>query len=291
MKNTVIAKPTMRSKLRLALGKAYHTLLRFIQWKKHEPYARSFSNKKLPEVHFKHKTILLRKLKDVDMKYQYSKIINLKIAVSQINGIVIHPGETFSFWKAIGKPTYNKGYVDGIVIAGGTVTYGVGGGLCQLSNLIYWMALHTPLQVIERHRHGYDVFPDSNRTQPFGSGATCFYPYGDLMIYNGTNADFQLCVEVGDEYLEGEWRSDISPEYKYEIVEKNHIMKGEYWGGISRHNELYRLIYDQYDNFLFEELVAENHALMMYSPFISESAGTVVTMKNEQSPTMSLPEI
>ena len=271
MKNTVIAKPTIRSKLRLALGKTYYTLLRFIQWKKHEPYAESFNNNKLPEVHFKHKTILLRKLKDVDMKYQYSKIINLKIAVSQINGIVIHPGETFSFWKAIGKPTYNKGYVDGIVIAGGAVTYGVGGGLCQLSNLIYWMTLHTPLQVIERHRHGYDVFPDSNRTQPFGSGATCFYPYGDLMIYNGTKSDFQLCVEVGDEYLEGEWRSDTSPEYKYEIVEKNHIMKGEYWGGISRHNELYRLIYDQYDNFLFEELVAENHALMMYSPFISES--------------------
>lgn len=180
MKNTSIAKPIQRSNLRLALGKTYYSLLRFIQWKKYEPYAKSFSDKKMPEVQFKHKTILLRKLKEVDMQYQYRKIINLKIAVSKINGIVIHPGETFSYWKAIGKPTYNKGYVDGMVIVGGTVTYGVGGGLCQLSNLIYWMTLHTPLHVIERHRHGYDVFPDSNRTQPFGSGATCFYPYGDL---------------------------------------------------------------------------------------------------------------
>ena len=84
MKNTDIAKPILRLNLRLALGKTYYTLLRFIQWKKHEPYAKSFSNKKLPEVHFKHKTILLRKLKEVDMKYQYRKIINLKIAVSQI---------------------------------------------------------------------------------------------------------------------------------------------------------------------------------------------------------------
>ena len=45
-----------------------------------------------------------------------------------------------------------------------------GGGLCQLSNLIYWMTLHTPLTITERYRHSYDVFPDSNRTQPFGSG-------------------------------------------------------------------------------------------------------------------------
>lgn len=42
MKYTVIAKPTIRSKLRLALGKTYYTLLRFIQWKEHEPYAKSF---------------------------------------------------------------------------------------------------------------------------------------------------------------------------------------------------------------------------------------------------------
>ena len=95
------------------------------------------------------------------------------------------------------------------------------------------------------------------------------------MIYNGTKNDYQLCVEVGDEYLEGEWRSDTSPEYKYEIVEKNHIMRGEYWGGFSRHNELYRRIYDQDDSFLFEELVTENHALMMYSPFISESTNNI----------------
>ena len=46
----------------------------------------------------------------------------------------------------------------------------IGGGLCQLSNLIFWMTLHTPLTVTERYRHSHDVFPDANRTQPFGSG-------------------------------------------------------------------------------------------------------------------------
>ncbi|MEI3305467.1 MAG: VanW family protein [Dysosmobacter sp.] len=59
------------------------------------------------------------------------------------------------------------------------------------------MTLHTPLTVVERYRHSHDVFPDANRTQPFGSGATCAYPHRDLMIRNDTQQPFQLCLRVG----------------------------------------------------------------------------------------------
>lgn len=90
----------------------------------------------------------------------------------------------------------------------------------KVTNLIYWMTLHTPLKVVERHHHGYDIFLDSNRTQPFGSGATCFYPYGDLMIHNDTNREFQLCVWVGKKYLFGEWRSTQPSDKQYEIPKK-----------------------------------------------------------------------
>lgn len=209
------------------------------------------------------------------MQYQYNKIIIkiiiLKIAVKQLDGIVRHPGEVFSYWQLIGKPTRRKGYVKGMVLHSGTFCYRVGGGLCQLSNLIFWMTLHPPLAVIERHRHGYDVFPDFNRTQPFGSGATCFYPHGDLMIRNDTDRDFQLTVRVGETHLEGEWRSVFPAEFRYEILEKNHEMRCEYWGGYSRHNELHRKTFDPEGDFLGEEFLLENHALMMYSPFFPES--------------------
>jgi vancomycin resistance protein VanW len=264
-------KPIARSNFRLMAGKAYYSLLRFAKWTTCKPFSKQRDDCRLPIVYFQHKTILLRQLRGVDMQYQYNKIINLKIAVERLNGIIVRPGETFSYWKLIGKPTYRKGYVDGMVLNGGKVATGVGGGLCQLSNLIYWMTLHTPLTVIERHRHGYDVFPDSSRTQPFGSGATCFYPYGDLMIYNGTNHNYQLCISVGKEYLEGEWRSDQLQEYRYEIIEKYHIVKSEFWGGYSRHNELHRKKFDLNDNLIEEEFVVENHALMMYPPFLSAS--------------------
>lgn len=42
----------------------------------------------------------------------------------------------------------------------GEVVRGVGGGLCQLANLLYWMSLHTPLEIAERHQHSFDPFPD-----------------------------------------------------------------------------------------------------------------------------------
>ena len=142
------------------------------------------------------------------MQLQYNKINNLKIATKQLNKIIIKPGETFSYWRLIGNPTKRKGYVDGMILHYGKVTTGIGGGLCQLSNLLYWMTLHTPLTVTERYRHSYDVFPDSNRTQPFGSGATCSYNYLDLQIKNETNNTYQLLVYLTDTHLVGEWRSD-----------------------------------------------------------------------------------
>lgn len=268
-----IQKPIPRSALRLKLGMLYYgTLRRFVWIKNNKQFASSSSADTLPFSCYAHKTLLLRQLKDVDMWMQYHKITNLKLATKRLHGIILRPGEVFSYWKLIGKPTKRKGYLEGMVLRNGCVCTGIGGGLCQLSNLIFWMTIHTPLTVIERHRHGYDVFPDSNRTQPFGSGATCFYPHGDLMIRNDTEEDYQLLLSVGDAFLEGEWRVSAEPTYQYEVVEKNHEMNREYWGGFSRHNELYQQKLDLQGHLIAESLLVKNDAIMMYSPFLSEKA-------------------
>ena len=157
--------PIKRSKTRIFLGKKFYRIKRYADWAFDEKrYARIKSEEKLETVVFKHKTPLLRRLKDVDMQMQYNKVTNLKLAAKRLNGIVIRPGETFSYWRLIGRTTRRKGYVDGMILHYGKVRSGVGGGLCQLSNLIYWMTLHTPLTVTERYRHSYDVFPDSKRS-------------------------------------------------------------------------------------------------------------------------------
>ncbi|MDK2812756.1 MAG: vancomycin resistance protein VanW [Clostridiales bacterium] len=269
-KNGTTLRPKNRSALRIALGNACYGTARKLSWLLHAGRFARQQVPPLPFLQFAHHTPLLRKLKDVDMEYQYNKIINLRLAVKKLNGVVVRPGETLSYWRLVGKPTRRAGYVDGMILRGGKVCSGVGGGLCQLSNLIFWMTLHTPLTVTERHRHGYDVFPDANRTQPFGSGATCFYPHGDLMIQNNTEEAFQLIVWVGEENLYGEWRAMSPPTVEYRIVERAHRMQLEPWGGYSRHNELWRETIDD-GQIICEELVVHNDAMMMYAPFLPEA--------------------
>ncbi|RKD31815.1 VanW family protein [Thermohalobacter berrensis] len=261
--------PKKRSKLRIVMGQKYYRLKRYLEWYfGNKKYARELLTIKLPYVIFTHRTPLIRKLKDVDMWMQYNKVTNLKIATKKLNGILLYPGETFSYWRLIGKPTKKKGYVEGMNLFYGKIRPSVGGGLCQLSNLIYWMTLHTPLTVTERYRHSYDIFPDVNRTQPFGSGATCVYNYLDLQVYNNTDDIYQLIVYLTDDHLVGEWRAETPNPSKYKVYEKKHWITQEYWGGYMRHNIIYRREYDLNGEIINDDYITENHAIMMYNPLI-----------------------
>jgi vancomycin resistance protein VanW len=214
-----------------------------------------------------HSTPLFRKLANADMWMQRNKVINLGIAVGRINGIILEPGETFSFWRAVGNPSALKGYRRAMVLHNGAIGAATGGGLCQLSNLIYWMTLHTPLTVTERWRHTHDVFPDADRTQPFGSGATVSYNYIDLRVKNDTANRYQLAVWVGDSRLLGEWRSDGPCPFRYRVYESEHSISHQPWGGYMRHNVLRRSVYRD-DRLITDGPVAENNAVMMYQPLL-----------------------
>lgn len=264
--------PIHRSKLRLLAGIIYYTIKKYFYWYfSRTNFAKNIENRLEIEI-FTHKTVLLRKLKNVDMWMQENKITNLKIAIKKLNGLTIEQGQIFSYWRQIGKPTKRKGYLAGMVLHNGKVTAGIGGGICQLSNLIYWITLHTPLTVIERWRHGYDVFPDVKRAQPFGSGATCAYPNIDLQIKNNTKQKFQLYLEVNDEYLIGKWLSNKPIKFKYEIFDKDHEIKSEWFGGYSRNNKIFRKIIDKNTNKeIGEEFITENHAIMMYNPLLEHA--------------------
>ena len=271
-KNKQLRPPIHRSWLRLRLGKAYYTGKRYLLWCSPQfHWAKERRGDRLPCVQIQHATPLIRKLRGEDMDLQRNKVTNLKLAVSRLDGVVLHPGETFSYWRLIGKPSRRKGYQAGMVLFLGHIGSDIGGGLCQLSNLIFWMTLHTPLTVVERYRHSHDVFPDAGRTQPFGSGATCAYPHRDLMIRNDTDRDFQLCLRVGETHLEGEWRAMTPPECRYEIVEREPRIEQASWGGYIRHNALWREVYDLKDTLLEEQFLFSNDAIMMYSPLLPEN--------------------
>lgn len=266
-----LASPGKPIPLRRTAGTVYHLAERYLYWYfSGTRFATVRLSRTLPHTVFSHSTPLLRHLRNTDMWLQYNKITNLGIALDRLNGLVVEPGMVFSFWRQLGRPTGRKGYLPGMVLCRGRIVPGIGGGLCQLSNLIYWMTLHTPLTILERWRHGYDVFPDADRKLPFGSGATCAYPAIDLQVGNRTGSAFQLRLRITASHLEGSWHSEKGPEHRYLIIERDHCIRLEPWGGYTRNNRIFRQVFDIGSGELTgESLVAENHAAMMYSPLIA----------------------
>lgn len=242
---------------------------RAIRWLKWIFVVRLATQHKTQELPFRvasHESVLLRKLGTADMRLQQNKIVNLKIASARIDGVIIRPGETFSFWRLVGWPTAGKGYVSGMLLSNGKVLEGVGGGLCQLANLLYWMALHSPLVVAERHHHSFDIFPDSGRVLPFGTGTAVYYNYVDLQFYNPTDLTFQINVGVGEVHLHGEIRSSMLTPESYKIVERDHrFLRSKKTGKIFRENAIYRQAFNKRTgNMLSDELLYRNHSQTLY---------------------------
>ena len=267
--STDIQKPIRRGRLRQIAGRLAYRCARHIHWITHRrTYARTRRTEVLPCLCARHATPLIRNIRSYDLWLQRNKVINLGLAIKRIDGIIVKPGEVFSFWRLVGKPAARKGYLPGMVLREGKVVPGIGGGLCQLSNLIYWMSLHTPLTVTERYRHSYDVFPDADRTQPFGSGATVVYNYRDLCIQNTTDRPWQLILRLTGDDLTGEWRSILPQEQSFQVYEAAHWFSHTWWGANVRHNRIARRIYGPGGELYRDELLVENHALMLYDPFL-----------------------
>lgn len=227
-------------------------------------YALKSCEETLPVTVMSHQSLLMRKLEGTDQILQRNKVDSLRKACKSMNGVLVQPGETFSFWKLVGHPTENRGFPPGLQLSFGKLVSRTGGGLCQLSNLLHWIILHTPLTVTERHRHDLDPFPDYRRTVPFGSGATVFYNYLDFMFRNDTGNVFQLRTWLDDMYLHGEIRADMELPLCRTIQERNHQfvrIRGE----VYRENELWRIITDsETSKIISEELLFRNQMRVQY---------------------------
>lgn len=262
--------------VRVLLGPAVRRTRRELQWRASGADFRVWRAppEGFPYTVARHATPLLRPLSGLDLELQKNKVVNLGLAVSRLDGLVIAPGLRFSFWRHVGKPSYRRGFLDGMVLDHGRVGAGVGGGLCQLTNLVYWMTLHTPLTVVERWRHSYDVFPDAGRTQPFGSGATCAWPALDLQIENRCLFPWRLGLRVTDTHVEGEWACTEPFPGTYEVYEGEHRFAQAGPGSYVRHNILCRRRFDDAGTLVEDVVVAENHALTMYQPFLPAATTT-----------------
>ncbi|OFI39997.1 vancomycin resistance protein [Arthrobacter sp. SW1] len=228
-------------------------------------FARQRDGAALPEVVYRHNSLIRRKLGNVDLHLQENKAVSLGIAAPLVNGVVIRPGETFSFWQLVGRCTSAKGYRVGLTINNGRAESGVGGGLCQFTNLLHWMVLHSELTIVEHHHHGeLDLFPDFNRQIPFGTGTSIVYNYLDYRIRNDTDQNFQFLVHTKDEHLCGELRAERPSALKFHIREEDAYFY-ESGDEVYRHNRIVRLTRDKRTgNVIDTREILENNALVAY---------------------------
>lgn len=114
------------------------------------------------------------------------RIHNVALAASRINGVLIKPGDTFSFNDTIGDISAATGYQSAYIIKNGRTVLGDGGGVCQVSSTLFRAAMNAGLSIVERHAHAYRVhYYEEGGFKP-GLDATVYGPTFDLKFKNTT---------------------------------------------------------------------------------------------------------
>lgn len=112
---------------------------------------------------------------------------NLRIACEAINGVILMPGETFSFNKLVGATTKDKGYDVGHGYLDGEVAEVIGGGICQVASTLYVACVEADLKIVERYMHAYMPSYMGASTD-----ATVYYPYLDYKFKNNTDRPIKV---------------------------------------------------------------------------------------------------
>ena len=114
-----------------------------------------------------------------------SRIYNIELAASRINGTIVAPDQVFSFDQTLGDVSAFTGYKQAYVIQNGHTILGDGGGVCQVSTTLFRAILNSGLPVVERHAHAYRVGYYEEDSPP-GFDATIYVPTVDLKFKNDT---------------------------------------------------------------------------------------------------------
>lgn len=211
-----------------------------------------------------HRSRLIKRAPGVDPVSQENKAVNVRLACEKISGMIIRPGEVFSFWRTVGKTSKRKGYKEGRVIQGNKIITGVGGGLCNLGNTIHLLVLHSPLDVVEFHKHSDALAPDEGKRVPFAAGTSVCYNHIDYRFQNNTDQEVQLLLWVEEEQLCGEIRCEREFPHTYRLVEEDHHFKKE-GEKFYRNSMIYREVLDRASGEVIKkELILKNHSEVLF---------------------------
>ena len=130
--------------------------------------------------------------------------VNITQAAKSINGVVVHPGEEFSFNQTVGPTIEKRGYLKGKIFVNGKESMGVGGGVCQVSSTLFCAVTIMGLETTERHPHSRPV-----KYVPKGYDAATSYGVIDYKFVN--NQPFPVIIEAA---VEGNTLTVLIRQYK-----------------------------------------------------------------------------
>ena len=231
-----------------------------------ERFAGTRQTERLPVVVYAEGNNMIKRGPGIDQKLQQNKADNIRLACSKLNGLVVMPGETFSFWKIVGKTSKRHGFSEGRVLVNGKLVAGVGGGLCNLANTINLLILHSPLTITELHHHSDALAPDPDNIHvPYSAGTSVNYNFIDLRFRNDTAQPVQLCIWCEGDDLHAELRTTQAFPHTYRLTEENHHFHLEDDGKYYRISNIFRETLDRSTGEVINrELNWKNHSEVMF---------------------------
>ena len=121
-----------------------------------------------------------------------NRIFNINVATSRYNGVLIRPGEEFSFVKILGPVDGEHGYLPELVIKKDKTEPEFGGGICQVSTTAFRAAIYSGLEITARRNHAYPV----QYYNPQGMDATVYVPRPDLRFINNTPGHILIQTKI-----------------------------------------------------------------------------------------------
>lgn len=122
-----------------------------------------------------------------------NRTTNLTLACQAIDGIILNPGDVFSFNEVVGERTAEKGYQPATVYSGGQSLEELGGGVCQVASTIYYAALHLDLEQVHREPHQFVV-----TYVPYGMDATVYWGHIDYQFKNTLSNPIRILANTDD---------------------------------------------------------------------------------------------
>lgn len=231
-----------------------------------ETFAKVKKEEKLPVLISSHSNNMIKRGPGINALHQQNKADNIRLACSKMNGIVVQPGETFSFWHYVGKTNKKNGFTEGRVIINGKLVAGVGGGLCNLANTLNLLVMDSPLTVTEIHHHSDALAPDPNGVRvPYSAGTSVNYNFIDYRFRNDTDQPVQLCTWCDGDFLHAELRTTKEYPTAYRLVEEDHHFHQEADGKFYRISRIYReTLSRDTGEVLKRELNWKNHSEVMF---------------------------